>query len=84
MDARKEILSHRYIVFAMSLFAAAIVDADGTHQFVQGDYWRSKADNLTLQTHRGVARKYFSDNGSMLATSVPIYDLRMDLPKPMP
>jgi cell division protein FtsI (penicillin-binding protein 3) len=82
MDAKKEILWRIYIVFfAMCLFAAAIVVQMVRIQFVQGDYWRSKADSLTMDYKRIEASRgnIFSDNGSMLATSVPIYDLRMDL-----
>jgi len=82
MDAKKEILWRIYIVFfAMCLFATAIVVQMVRIQFVQGDYWRSKADSLTMDYKRIEASRgnIFSDNGSMLATSVPIYDLRMDL-----
>jgi cell division protein FtsI (penicillin-binding protein 3) len=82
MDARKEILWKIYIVFfALCLFALAIVVQIARIQFVEGDYWRSKADSLTLDYKRTEAARgsIFSDDGSLLATSVPVYDLRMDL-----
>lgn len=82
MDPKKEILWRVYLVFfGLALFAAAIVVQMVRIQFVQGDYWRSKADSLTLDYKRIEAARgnIFSDNGSMLATSVPIYEVRMDL-----
>ncbi len=69
------------IFFFICLFGIAIIVQIFRIQFVQGDYWRQKADSLTtdyknIEASRG---NIFSDDGSMLATSVPIYDVRMDL-----
>ncbi len=81
-DNRKSILIRVYIVFAMmSLFGAAIVGRIWHIQFVEGEEWRAKADSMTIKTMtidpaRG---NIFSTDGSLLATSVPIYDLRVDL-----
>ena len=50
-------------------------------QFVEGDEWRAKADSLTLRyvsidAPRG---NIFSSDGRLLSTSIPIYDIRMDM-----
>lgn len=82
MEPRKQILWRIYIVFVgLCLFGLAILVQIVRVQFVQGNYWRSKADSLTLDYKRIDASRgnIFSDNGSLLATSVPIYDVRMDM-----
>ena len=81
MDARKVILRRIYLVFlCICLFGIAILVQVFRLQFVQGKYWKEKA--LSLQTENKVIEasrgNVFSDNGSLLATSVPIYDVRMD------
>lgn len=81
MEARKVILFRIYISFLLiCLFGAAILIQMGRIQFVQGEMWKAKADSLmldykTIEASRG---NIFSADGSLLATSVPIYDLRMD------
>ena len=70
-----------YLVFlCICLFGIAILVQVFRLQFVQGKYWKEKA--LSLQTENKVIEasrgNVFSDNGSLLATSVPIYDVRMD------
>ncbi|MCC5943998.1 MAG: transpeptidase family protein [Bernardetiaceae bacterium] len=47
-------------------------------QFVDGDTWRSRArglDNRTIEATRG---NIYSDNGSLLATSLPFYRVAID------
>ena len=81
MDARKVILRRIYLVFlCVCLFGMVILTQVFRLQFVQGTYWKNKADSLqtsykVIEASRG---NIFSDNGSLLATSVPIYDVRMD------
>ncbi len=81
MDARKVILRRIYLVFVcICLFGIAILAQVFRLQFVQGTYWKNKADSLqtsyrVIEASRG---NIFSDNGSLLGTSVPIYDVRMD------
>lgn len=70
-----------YVAFLfLLLFAFAIVGQIVKVQFLEGEEWRKKAAELTLEyipieASRG---NIFSDDGSMLATSIPIYDIRMD------
>jgi len=82
MEIKKDIMWRIYLVFAcFLLFGIAIIAQIFRIQFVQGDYWRSKADSLTTQIRSIEASRgnIFSSDGSLLATSVPIYDIRMDL-----
>ncbi len=82
MEVKKDIMVRIYgAFFFICLFGIAIIVQIFRIQFVQGDYWKEKADSLTtdyknIEASRG---NIFSDDGSMLATSVPIYDVRMDM-----
>ena len=81
-EKRKSVLFRVYSVYAlMVFFGLAIIVQMWRLQFVEGDYWRAKADSLTtrllpIEASRG---NIYSVDGSLLATSVPIYDLRIDL-----
>ena len=80
-DTKKTIVTRVYILYAcMCLFGVAITYRVFQLQFVQGDYWRSKADSLTLDYIKvdPVRGNIYTADGSLLATSVPVYDLRMD------
>ncbi len=50
-------------------------------QLVEGDHWRDKAYNLATEMRPVEANRgnILADDGSMLATSVPVYDIRMDM-----
>ncbi|MCX6290424.1 MAG: penicillin-binding protein [Bacteroidetes bacterium] len=79
---KKDIMWRIYFsFFFICLFGVAIVVQIFRIQFVQGTYWKQKADSLTtdyrdIEASRG---NITSDDGSILATSVPIYDIRMDM-----
>ena len=80
-DNKKSILTRVYLVYAMvCLFGLAIVARIWHIQVVEGEYWRAKADSLTIKTMKiePARGNIFSTDGSLLATSVPIYDLRVD------
>lgn len=82
MSIRLSILTRAYVAFAMVvLFALAIVYKLYALQFVEGKKWKSKADSLTtryfsIEAPRG---NIYSIDGSLLATSVPEYEVRMDM-----
>jgi cell division protein FtsI (penicillin-binding protein 3) len=81
-EAKKDILVRVYLVyFFMCLFGAAIVVRIWHLQQVEGETWRAKADSLTtkLENIEPARGNIFSADGSLLATSVPIYDLRVDM-----
>ena len=66
------------------IFALSVVYESVTIQFVEGDQYRSIADNRTIKddiipSNRG---NVYSVGGSLLATSVPKYDIRIDLVAP--
>lgn len=82
MDARKDILWRVYALYAlMCLFGIAIIAQVINVQFLQGEYWRSKADVLTTKYFEMEAERgnIFAADGSLLATSLPIYEVRMDV-----
>lgn len=70
------------LVYALVLlFGAAIAVKLFTIQLAEGDKWRAKAVNVatamrSVQSERG---HIFSDDGRLLATSVPEYEIRMDM-----
>src|SRR5688572_15670044 len=81
-ETKRDILKRIYFVYGfICLFGIAIVAKIWHLQFVEGDIWRAKADSLTtrlinIDPARG---NIYTSDGSLLATSVPIYDLRIDL-----
>ncbi|HMZ50491.1 MAG TPA: penicillin-binding protein, partial [Flavobacteriales bacterium] len=63
------------------LFAIAIVVRMFSIQLVEGEKWRAMESTVatavrTVQPDRG---HIYSDDGRLLATSVPEYDVRMDM-----
>ncbi|MDB5286079.1 MAG: cell division protein [Mucilaginibacter sp.] len=82
MSIRTNILLRVYLAFGLILlFAAAVVFQLCRVQFAQGDKWKAMAKTMstrykTIEAARG---NIFSVDGSLLATSVPEYELRMDM-----
>lgn len=68
------------IYFFICLFGLAVIFKIGYIQIVEGDKWRAKAEGLTTvyRDIDAVRGNIYADDGSMLATSVPIYEVRMD------
>ncbi|RCH54319.1 cell division protein [Mucilaginibacter hurinus] len=82
MGIRTNILLRVYLAFGLILlFAAAVVVQLCRVQFVQGKKWRSMADSLSMRYMDVEAGRgnIFSVDGSLLATSVPEYELRVDM-----
>jgi len=85
MENRKDILWRVYIVYAvMFLFALAIAGKLMYIQFVQGETWKEKAKKLSLKYFNIEATRgnVFDANGELLATSIPIFEIRMDVASP--
>ena len=82
MDPKKEVLYRVYIVFGcLCLFGVIILGRVFFLQFVEGAKWRKMAQTLTtayknIEPSRG---NIYADDGSLLGTSIPIYELRMDV-----
>jgi cell division protein FtsI (penicillin-binding protein 3) len=70
-----------YIAYAsMCVFALAIITYLIKIQYVERDKWMKMADNIgtTIQTVEPARGNIFASDYSLLATSLPIYDLRID------
>jgi len=82
MSIRANILLRVYLSFGLIvLFAVAVLFRLFDVQFVEGHKWRAMADSLstkyiTIEAARG---NIYSADGSLLATSIPEYELRMDM-----
>ena len=71
----------RLVYACIALFAMVIAGKVVFIQFVEGDHWRALAQQTTMRyasidAARGDIR---ADDGRLLATSIPIYEIRMDL-----
>jgi cell division protein FtsI (penicillin-binding protein 3) len=82
---RSEIKKRVYLAYGlMCLFAFAIVGQVANIQFVEGEEWRGKAQTQTtrFETIEATRGNIFSEDGSLLATSKPIYEVRWDASVP--
>ncbi|PWK77695.1 cell division protein FtsI (penicillin-binding protein 3) [Mucilaginibacter oryzae] len=82
MGIRTNILLRVYIAFGLILFfAVAVVIQLCRVQFIQGDKWKAMAADLSAQyqTVEAARGNIFSVDGNLLATSVPEYELHMDM-----
>ncbi|MBA3681067.1 MAG: transpeptidase family protein [Bacteroidetes bacterium] len=68
----------------MCVFALGILYRICVIQFVQGDEWRSKAEAFTtkLDSVEAVRGNIFDVNGALLATSLPYYEIAVDINAP--
>src|SRR5690606_25030254 len=85
MNIRTDILLRVYLSFGLIvLFALAVLVKLFHLQYVEGEAWQAKADSMSTRyvDVEAVRGNIFSNDGSLLATSVPEYDLRMDLLAP--
>ncbi|NVO20067.1 MAG: transpeptidase family protein [Bacteroidetes bacterium] len=85
MENRRDILWRVYLVYSfMFLFALAIIARIIFLQFVQGDMWKEKAKKLSLRFFNIEATRgnVYDANGEFLATSIPIFEIRMDAGSP--
>lgn len=64
----------------MILFSIAIVSKISMIQFVQGEKWKERANRITYQFRpvKATRGNIYSDNGSLLATSLPFYKVAID------
>jgi len=82
LDKKKDILWRIYLVyFLICLFGVAIISRIVVIQFVQGDEWRAKAESMSTRFFNieAVRGNIYDANGSMLATSLPYYEVGMDV-----
>jgi cell division protein FtsI (penicillin-binding protein 3) len=82
MNIRTNILIRVYLAFGLILlFAGAVVLQLYRVQVVQGKKWRAMSSSLTTQyqTVEAARGNIFANDMSLLATSVPEYELHMDM-----
>jgi len=81
MNIRTTILFRVYIAFGLIVLVAIAVFTKLFHlQYIDGDKWRELSDSLSIQEREVEAARgnIYSNDGSLLATSVPEYELRFD------
>jgi cell division protein FtsI (penicillin-binding protein 3) len=81
MDVKKDILWRVYLCFiAMVLICGVIFGKAFYIQQVQGKHWRSLGDTLHLKWEEVEAERgtIFSEDGQMLSTSIPQFDIYID------
>lgn len=80
-DVKKDILWRAYLVYICMLIFAVMVLGKVIHiQFVEGDEWRKRSLMQTLDTMKveAVRGNICASDGSLLATSVPLFDIYWD------
>jgi cell division protein FtsI (penicillin-binding protein 3) len=63
------------------VFAGAVLFQLGRVQYIQGNKWKKMSEEISVREHiiHAVRGNIYSNDGSLLATSIPEYELRMDL-----
>lgn len=85
MSIKSDILWRVGLVYlAVTLFALVIVAKIVYLQFIDGDVWKAKAENTRIKNfrippHRG---DIYTHDMMLLASSVPYYEIRMDMRTP--
>ncbi|MCO4292434.1 transpeptidase family protein [Solitalea sp. MAHUQ-68] len=82
MKIKTDILLRVYIAYAvLFIFAFAIIFRIWQLQFVQGEKWSKMADSLSTKfvNVEAVRGSIYSEDGSLIATSMPEYEVRMDV-----
>ncbi len=82
MEQRNDILWRmRLIYFIMAFFGLLVIGKVLYIQFAEGEYWRERARRASTRyaTIEAVRGDIFADDGRLLATSVPVFDIRMDV-----
>ena len=82
MNIRKNIILRVYLAFFMlAIVAVGILGRVFQLQNIQGEKWRKLSDSLTtkLVNVPAIRGNIYSSDGSLLATSLPEYELRFDL-----
>jgi len=81
MNIKKSILIRVRIAFlGVVIFALCVAAKIGHIQVIEGDKWRQMADDIMFdyKTVKATRGNIYSDNGSLLATSLPFYKVAMD------
>lgn len=82
MEVKKDILWRVYLIyFFICLFGVTIIYKILVIQFVEGDEWRAKSKNFSTKLFEieAVRGNIYDANGALLATSLPYYDVGIDI-----
>lgn len=85
MENKKDILSRTYLVYMLlCVFALFILGRICIIQFKEGDEWKRKAEafNTRVFEIEAVRGNIFDANGNLLATSLPYYEVAVDINAP--
>lgn len=85
MNIKKSILLRVRVAFLfVLLFAIAVIWKTGHIQFVEGEKWAAMGERISFDYKRVKATRgnIYSDNGSLLATSLPFYKVAFDATQP--
>lgn len=85
MENKKDILSRTYLVYMLlCVFALFILGRICIIQFRDGDEWKKKAEafNTRVFEIEAVRGNIFDVNGNLLATSLPYYEVAVDINAP--
>ncbi|MFT3904464.1 MAG: penicillin-binding protein [Niabella sp.] len=81
MEVKKDILWRVYLCFIGVVFISVVILGKAVViQRLQGDHWRSMGDSMQLKIAEINAERgtIFSEDGQMLSTSLPQFDIYMD------
>jgi len=81
MEEKKDILRRVYIVYVLCcVFAVAVIGRVCYIQFAQGEFWKQQAASFTVREWdiEAVRGNIFAVDGSLLATSLPYYEVAID------
>ncbi len=84
-EEKKTILIRATLIYvATALMGLLILYRVWLIQFQEGDKWREQADKITYKTQEVEAMRgnIFASNGTLLVTSVPMFDIYMDVDNP--
>lgn len=82
MEIKKDILWRVYLIyFIICLFGVAIISKICIIQFSEGDKWRAQAESFSTKVFEieAVRGNIYDANGSLLATSLPYFEVGMDV-----
>ena len=82
MEVKKDIMWRINISFiAMLVMGLLILGQIFKIQFIEGSHWKAQADSSNIDYRKVDASRgnIFSSDGRLISTSVPIYEVRMDM-----
>ncbi|HEY0298862.1 MAG TPA: penicillin-binding protein [Arachidicoccus sp.] len=81
MDVKRDILWRVYLCFIVMILVSAVIIGKAFYiQQIQGAYWEGMSDSLHQKIQEITADRgtIYSDNGQMLSTSIPQFDVYID------